>query len=90
MVSSRGESKSVFSTFIERKSRLYTAFVGKDRTANTMEQAISRLYEVLPKGAFKSATSDRGKEFACHANVKEKLNIDFFFTNAYALLAKRK
>lgn len=40
MVSSRGESKGVFSTFIERKSRLYTAFVGKDRTANTMEQAI--------------------------------------------------
>ena len=49
MVSSRGESKGVFSTFIERKSRLYTAFVGKDRTANTMEQAIRRLHEALPK-----------------------------------------
>ncbi len=61
MVSSRGESKGVFSTFIKRKSRLYTAVVGKDRTADTMEQAISRLHKALPKGAFKSATSDRGK-----------------------------
>lgn len=33
MASSRGESKGVFSTFIEMKSRLYTAFAGKDRTA---------------------------------------------------------
>ena len=84
MVSSRDESKGVFCTFIERKSRLYTAFVGKDRTADTMEQAITRLRNALPKGAFKSATSDRGKEFACHASVKEKLGIDFFFANAYA------
>nr|CDL66827.1 unnamed protein product [uncultured bacterium] len=84
MVSSRGESKGVFSTFIERKSRLYTAFVGKDRTANTMELAIRRLYEALPKGALKSVTSDRGKEFACHTTIKDTLKIDFFFANAYA------
>ena len=73
-------SNGVFSKFIERKTRLYTAFVGKDRTAKTMEQAIRKLYKALPKGAFKSATSDRGKEFA----IKDTLKIDFFFANAYS------
>lgn len=78
------KSNGVFSTFIERKSRLYTAFVGKDRTANTMEKAIRKLFSALPKGALKSVTSDRGKEFACHTAIKEDLKIDFFFANAYA------
>lgn len=49
-----------------------------------MEQAIRRLYEALPKGAFKSATSDRGKEFSCHAAIKDDLKINFFFADAYA------
>ena len=84
MVSSRGESKGVFSTFIERKSRLYVAYCGSDRTAHTMEQAIINLHSVLPKGAFKSATTDRGKEFACHAKITEQLGINVYFADAYA------
>ncbi len=71
MVSSRGESKGCFATFVERKSRLYTAFKTPDRTAVSMQTAITTLYNVLPKGAFKTGTTDRGKEFACCANIKE-------------------
>ena len=65
MVSSRGESKGCFAAFVERKSRLYTAFKTPDRTATSMQTAITTLYTMLPKGAFRTGTTDRGKEFAC-------------------------
>lgn len=51
MVSSRGESMGYFATFIERKSRLYTAFKTPDRTATSMQTAITTLYNTLPSGA---------------------------------------
>lgn len=84
MVSSRGESKGCFSTFVERTSRLMVAYVGQDRTAKTMEGAIKQLFNALPHGAFKTATSDRGKEFACHQCVKEDLGLQIYFADAYA------
>jgi IS30 family transposase len=31
--------------------------------------AISQLYHALPTGAFKTGTTDRGKEFACHGKI---------------------
>jgi IS30 family transposase len=46
MVSSRGEGKGCFATFVER--RLYTALKIQDRTAESMETAITRLVEALP------------------------------------------
>lgn len=64
MVSSRGKSKGCFATFVERKSRLYTALKIPDRTAASMQTTIITLYKTLPKGAFKTGTTDRGKEFA--------------------------
>lgn len=83
MVSSRGKSKGCFATFVERKSRLYTAIKIPDRTANSMENAINYLWNVLPLGSFKSATTDRGKEFACYAAIKEKLGLNLYFADAY-------
>ena len=61
MVSSRGESKGCFATFVERKSRMYTAFKTLDRTAASMQAAIAQLYNTLPTGAFKTGTTDRAK-----------------------------
>jgi IS30 family transposase len=43
----RGKSKGCFATFVERKSRLYTAIKIPDRTANSMENAIRYLWNVL-------------------------------------------
>ena len=83
MVSSRGESKGCFATFVERKSRLYTAVMMPDRTASAMERAISSLFQVLPLGAFKTGTTDRGKEFACHSAIYEKLGVTLYFADAY-------
>jgi IS30 family transposase len=84
MVSSRGESKGCFATFAERKSRFYTALLIPDRTAASMEWAISQLYHALPQGAFKTGTTDRGKEFACHGRIQAVLGLPLFFADAYS------
>jgi len=83
MVSSRGESKGCFATFVERKSRLYTALKTRDRTAESMETAIKKLHSILPKNAFKSGTVDRGKEFACYDKIKKALNLTLYFADPY-------
>lgn len=84
MVSSRGKSKGCFATFIERKSRLYTAFKIPDRTSASMDNAINNLFGVLPSGTFKTATTDRGKEFACYQSVQDKLGLTLYFADPYS------
>jgi len=66
VVSGRGQSKGCFATFLERKSRLYTAIMMPDRSAASMENAITQVRTAMPVNAFKTATTDRGKEFACY------------------------
>lgn len=83
VVSSRGKSKGCLATFVERKTRFYLAFKIPDRTAKSMFSAIGQLLTLLPKEAFKTFTSDRGKEFACYPWV-EDLGISFYFADAYA------
>lgn len=83
MVSSRGESKGCFATFVERKSRFYIAVKTPDRTAASMHYAITELFKRLPTGTFKTATTDRGKEFACHEEIKKELGLTLFFADAY-------
>ncbi len=83
MVSSRGESKGCFATFVERKSRFYTAIKTPDRTAASMLAASSGLYSSLSVGAFLTGTTDRGKEFACHEDVKNDLGITLYCADAY-------
>lgn len=83
-VSSRGKSKGCFATFVERKTRLYTAIKIIDRTAASMERAIKKLHSALPRGAFKTATTDRGKEFACYDTVEKHLGISVFFAEPYS------
>lgn len=83
MVSSRGKSKGCFATFVERKSRLYTAFKTPDRTATSMQAAITQLYNTLPAGAFRTGTTDRGKEFACYDAIQSKLGLKLYFADAY-------
>lgn len=84
MVSSRGKSKGCLSTFVERKSRLYTAFKMEDRSAQCMEKSIKDFFHTLPEGAFKTATTDRGKEFACYDNLAADLNLPLYFADPYA------
>lgn len=84
VVSSRGKSKGCFATFVERKTRLYTAIKIADRTATSMENAIKQLYSVLPANSFKTATVDRGKEFACYSNIERDLKLPVYFADPYS------
>lgn len=84
MVSSRGESKGCFATFVERKSRLYTALKTPDRSAASMQTVITELHKRLPAGAFKTGTTDRGKEFACSVAIQKQLGLTLYFADAYS------
>ena len=83
IVSSRGKSKGCLATFVERKSRLYTAVKMVDRTSNSMKKAITQIYRALPPASFKTGTTDRGKEFACYNAVKEDLDLTLYFADPY-------
>ena len=84
VVSSRGESKACFATFVELKMRFYVAIKMPDRSKNSMLEAIKQLTSNIPKEAFKTFTSDRGKEFSCWKEVEE-MGIDFYFADPYCL-----
>lgn len=84
VVSSRGKSKGCFATFAEMKTRAYFAIKMSNRSKDSMYKAIKQLISSLPKGVFKSFTSDRGKEFSCYEDVESKLKIDFYFADPYS------
>jgi len=71
VVSSRGKSKACVATFNERKTRHYLALRMPDRNAS-MEVAFGVVASQYPQAqaAFPTATVDRGKEFACYANLE--------------------
>lgn len=52
MASSCGGSKDCFATFVERKSRLYTALKTLDRTAASMQKAMTTLYDLITQRCF--------------------------------------
>ena len=49
-MSSRGKSKGCLATFVERKTRFYIALPMKDRSKDSMFEAINKLVKSLPKG----------------------------------------
>lgn len=83
VVSSRGKSKGCLATFVERKTRYYIAIPMKDRCKDSMLEAIKIIHALFPKEAFKTFTSDRGKEFSCYKDV-ESMGIDFYFADPYS------
>ncbi|GMK42867.1 IS30 family transposase [Paenibacillus sp. CCS19] len=84
VVSSRGKSKACAATFIERKTRLYFAVKMPDRTAHSMEVAFGVAASQYPQGTFKTATTDRGKEFACYTELEHFHNVNVFFADPYS------
>ena len=83
VVSSRGKNKGCFATFVEMKSRFYIALPMKDRSKDSMLEAMKKLIGSLPKFALKSFTSDRGKDFAYYKEI-ENMGIDFYFADPYS------
>ncbi|WP_346961528.1 IS30 family transposase [Clostridium sp.] len=78
------KGKVCFATFAERKTRMYLAIKIKDRTSESMEYAIRMLARMVPKGTFKTATVDRGKEFACYPIIESDLGIPVYFADSYS------
>ena len=75
-----GKTKGAcFATFIERKTRMYTAVKMPDRTKESMETAIKQIYNSLPSKAFITATTDRGGEFACFKNIETDLKVKGYY-----------
>lgn len=83
IVSARGKSKGCLATFVERKTRYYIAIPMKDRSKESMFEAIKILLTLFPKESFKTFTSDRGKEFSCYKDV-ENIGIEFYFADPYS------
>ena len=84
VVSSRGKSRACAATFIERKTRLYLALKMPDRTAHSMELAFGVVASQFPQGTIKTATVDRGKEFACYKALETFYGIDVYFADPYS------
>ncbi|MCW3793777.1 IS30 family transposase [Paenibacillus sp. LS1] len=84
VVSGRGRSKGCVATLIERKTRLFTAVLMPDRTALSMEIALGVAISQYPKGTFLTATADRGKEFACYANLEITHGLHVYFADPYS------
>lgn len=84
VVSGRGKSKGCLATFIERRTRLYTAIPMPDRTALSMEIAFGVVASQYPAGAFQTATADRGKEFACYASLEAAHGLQVYFADPYS------
>lgn len=84
VVSSRGRSKACAATFIERKTRLYQAVLMPDRTAASMEAAFQTVAARYPDGTFQTATTDRGKEFACYERLETLHGVKVYFADPYS------
>lgn len=84
VVSGRGKSKGCVATFIERKTRLYTAIRMPDRTALSMEIAFGVAVSQYPSKAFQTATADRGKEFACYTSLEATHGVQVYFADPYS------
>jgi IS30 family transposase len=84
VVSSRGKSRACAATFIERKTRMYLAVKMPDRTAHSMEIAFGVAAGQFPQGTFRTATTDRGKEFACYAALEFTHGMDVYFADPYS------
>ncbi|WP_419892686.1 IS30 family transposase [Paenibacillus xylanexedens] len=84
VVSGRGKSKGCLASFIERRTRLYTAIPMPDRTALSMEIAFGVAASHYPAGAFQTATADRGKEFACYSSLEAAHGLQVYFADPYS------
>lgn len=55
-----------------------------DRTALSMEIALGVAISQYPTGTFLTATADRGKEFACYANLETTHNMHVYFADPFS------
>lgn len=67
-----------------RKSRKVLLAKVKDTKAATVQRAVCRLLQPLPRQLRRTTTLDNGHEFATHTHISKKLNMPIFFADAYS------
>ena len=49
-----------------------------------MEEAIHTVHAAFPEGTFRTATTDRGKEFSGHERIQASLGVPMYFADPYS------
>mgnify|MGYP003278630445 CR=1 FL=1 len=83
VVGPRGRSKAVLLTLLDRKSRFLWACRLKDRTATTVNEALTNFLTTF-KGPVNSLTVDRGTEFSDLVSFEPQYGIQVYYCHAYA------
>lgn len=76
--------KSAIATLVERKTRYTYMIFLKDRTSETMTQAVARTINILIPEARKTMTYDNGMEMANHKWLTENTGMQVYFANSYS------
>jgi IS30 family transposase len=71
-------------TLVDRKSRYLLLAKTKDRTARRVRRKLQELLGSLPPEKRRSATFDRGKEFAEHLLLTTRLKLPVYFAEPYS------
>lgn len=79
----KGASCSLL-TSLERKSRYLVAVKVQDRTAETMQQVIPKVFRHVPRTLRETITLDNGKEFAKCPQLAGTLGLDIYHADPYA------
>lgn len=76
--------KSAIATMVERKTRYTYMIFLKDRTSETMTQAVAKTLNILIPEARKTMTYDNGMEMANHKWLTEHTGMDIYFAHPYS------
>lgn len=76
--------KSAIATMVERKTRFTYIIFLKDRTSQTMTQAVAKTLNNLIPEARKTMTYDNGMEMANHKWLTENTGMDIYFAHPYS------
>ncbi|ARN93890.1 IS30 family transposase (plasmid) [Levilactobacillus brevis] len=82
VVGPRGHSKAALLTLIDRKSRFLWAYRLKDRTAATVNEALTMFLTTF-KGPVHTFTVDRGTEFSNLVSFEPQYGIQTYYCHAY-------
>lgn len=82
VVGPRGHGKAALLTLIDRKSRFLWAYRLKDRTAKTVNEALTKFLATF-KGPVNSFTVDRGTEFSKLVSFESQYGIPTYYCHAY-------
>ena len=82
-VGPRGDSRAVLLTLLDRKARFLWAYRLKDRTAATVNEALTKFATTF-KGPVSSLALDCGTEFSGLVSLEPQYDIQVYYCHTYA------